>query len=89
MSNPVHTLDQIEKQQQATTPLKDSAIVTGKLSTELRDLKKTFKLMDIPISSGPAPAQELGTSWLATFLSSTNMATVRNNNQLILKSNRQ
>ncbi|KAL9695546.1 hypothetical protein quinque_014831 [Culex quinquefasciatus] len=59
MSIPVHTLDQIEKQQQATTPLKDSAIVTGKLTTELSVLEKTFKLMDTPISSGPALAQEL------------------------------
>ncbi|EDS31086.1 Eftud2 protein [Culex quinquefasciatus] len=59
MSIPVHTLDQIEKQQRATTPLKDSAIVTGKLTTELSVLEKTFKLMDTPISSGPALDQEL------------------------------
>ncbi|KAL9706104.1 hypothetical protein quinque_009622 [Culex quinquefasciatus] len=85
MSNPVHTLEQIEKQHRATTPQKDSAIVTGKLTPEVSDLENSFKLMGIPISSGPAPSQELGTSPLATFLSSTNLAAVRNNNQPMLK----
>ncbi|EDS42531.1 conserved hypothetical protein [Culex quinquefasciatus] len=73
---PVHTLDQIEKQKRATTPQKDFAIVTGKLTTEFSDLEKTFKMMGIPIRSGPEPVQELGISSLATFLSSTNVATV-------------
>lgn len=85
MSNPVHTLEQIEKQHRATTPQKDSAIVTGKLTPEVSDLENSFKLMGIPISSGPAQSQELGTSPLATFLSSTNLAAVRNNNQPMLK----
>uniref|UniRef100_A0A1Q3F0L5 Putative dcp1-like decapping family n=1 Tax=Culex tarsalis TaxID=7177 RepID=A0A1Q3F0L5_CULTA len=85
MSNPVHTLEQIEKQHRATTPQKDVATVTGKLTPEVSDLENSFKLMGIPISSGPAPAQELGTSPLATFLSSTNLAAVRNNNQPMLK----
>lgn len=80
MSNPVQTLEQIEKQHRATTPQKD-----GKLTPEVSELENSFKLMGIPISSGPAPAQELGTSPLATFLSSTNLAAVRNNNQPILK----
>lgn len=85
MSNPVHTLEQIEKQHRATTPQKDAVVVTGKLTPEVSDLENSFKLMGIPISSGPAPVQELGTSPLATFLSSTNLAAVRNNNQPILK----
>lgn len=85
MSNPVHTLEQIEKQHRATTPQKDAAIVTGKITPEVSDLENSFKLMGIPISSGPAPAQELGTSPLATFLSSTNLAAVRNSNQPMLK----
>lgn len=85
MSNPVHTLEQIEKQHRATTPQKDAVVVTGKVTPEVSDLENSFKLMGIPISSGPAPAQELGTSPLATFLSSTNLAAVRNNNQPMLK----
>ncbi|KAL1403998.1 hypothetical protein pipiens_019112 [Culex pipiens pipiens] len=85
---PVHTHDQIEKQKRATTPQKDFAIVTGKLTTEVSDLEKTFKVMGIPIRSGPEPVQELGISSLATFLSSTNVATVRNKIQPMLKTKR-
>lgn len=84
MSNPVHTLEQIEKQHRATTPQKE-ATVTGKLTPEVSELENSFKLMGIPINAGPAPVQELGSSPLATFLSSTNLAAVRNNNQPIPK----
>lgn len=85
MSNPVHTLEQIEKQHRATTPQKE-ANVTGKLTPEVSELENSLKLMGIPINAGPAPApQELGSSPLATFLSSTNLAAVRNNNQPIPK----
>ncbi|EDS35528.1 conserved hypothetical protein [Culex quinquefasciatus] len=52
MQSPVHTLDQIEKQKRATTPQKDFAFVTGKLTTEVSDLEKTFKVMGIRIRSG-------------------------------------
>lgn len=84
MSNPVHTLEQIEKQHRATTPQKE-VTVTGKLTPDVSELENSFKLMGIPINAGPAPAQELGSSPLATFLSSTNLAAVRNNNQPIPK----
>lgn len=86
MSNPVHTLEQIEKQHRATTPQKEANAATGKLTPELSELENSLKLMGIPINSaGSAPAQELGSSPLATFLSSTNLAAVRNNNQQIPK----
>ncbi|EDS27631.1 conserved hypothetical protein [Culex quinquefasciatus] len=88
MSKPVHTLDQIEKQKRVTTPQKDFAIVTGKLTTEVSDLEKTFKVMGFPIRSGPEPVQELGIFSLATFLSSTNVTTVRNKIQPMLKTKR-
>lgn len=85
MSNPVHTVEQIEKQHRATTPQKEITI-TGKITPEVNDLEASFKLMGIPITTGPPPPpQELGTSPLATFLSSTNLAAVRPNNQPILK----
>ncbi|EAT47731.1 AAEL001187-PA [Aedes aegypti] len=84
MSNPVHTLEQIEKQHRATTPQKE-ATVTGKITPDVSELENSFKMMGIPINTGPAPVQELGSSPLATFLSSTNLAAVRNNNQPIPK----
>ncbi|XP_055637720.1 mRNA-decapping enzyme 1A-like [Toxorhynchites rutilus septentrionalis] len=84
MSNPVHTLEQIEKQHRATTPQKE-ALPSGKLTPEVSELENSFKFMGIPINTGPVPVQESGTSPLATFLSSTNLAAVRNNNQQILK----
>lgn len=84
MSNPVHTLEQIEKQHRATTPQKEAS-ATGKLTPEVSELENSFKLMGIPINAGPAPTHELGSSPLATFLSSTNLAAVRNNNQPIPK----
>ncbi|XP_062534524.1 mRNA-decapping enzyme 1A-like [Armigeres subalbatus] len=84
MTNPVHTLEQIEKQHRATTPQKE-ATATGKLTPEVSELENSFKLMGIPINAGSAPVQELGSSPLATFLSSTNLAAVRNNNQPIPK----
>lgn len=85
MSNPVHTLEQIEKQHRATTPQKE-APVSGKLTPEVSELENSFKLMGIPLSTASnVPVQESGTSPLATFLSSTNLAAVRNNNQQILK----
>lgn len=84
MSNPVHTLEQIEKQHRATTPPKEVNIA-GKLTPEVSELENSLKLMGIPISANPAPAQELGSSPLATFLSSTNLSAVRNNNQPIPK----
>ncbi|EDS45470.1 decapping protein 1 [Culex quinquefasciatus] len=46
MSNPVHTLEQIEKQHRATTPQKDSAIVTGKLTPEVSDLENSFNELE-------------------------------------------
>ncbi|XP_058450188.1 mRNA-decapping enzyme 1A [Malaya genurostris] len=84
MSNPVHTLEQIEKQHRAPTPQKE-IIVTGKLTPEVGDLESSFKLMGIPVNTGQPPVQELGTSPLATFLSATKLAAVRNNNQPIPK----
>lgn len=78
------TLEQIEKQHRATTPQKE-ATVTGKLTPDVSELENSLKLMGIPINAGSAPAQELGSSPLATFLSSTNLAAVRNNNQPIPK----
>ncbi|XP_053695042.1 mRNA-decapping enzyme 1A [Sabethes cyaneus] len=82
MSNPVPTLEQIEKLHRATTPSKEA---TGKLTPEVSELENNFKLMGIPVGSGPQPAQELGTSPLAKFLSVTNLGAVRNNNQPIPK----
>ncbi|KAL1401552.1 hypothetical protein pipiens_020020 [Culex pipiens pipiens] len=64
---PVHTLDQIEKQHPATTPQKDSSIVTGKITAEVSNLENSFKLMGTLINTEPAPAQVLSTSSLATF----------------------
>lgn len=84
MSNPVHTLEQIEKQHRATTPQKE-ANIPGKLTPDVNELENSLKLMGIPINAGPAPAQELGSSPLATFLSTTNLSAVRNNNQPIPK----
>lgn len=84
MSNPLHTLEQIEKQHRATTPQKE-ANATGKLTPEVSELENSLKLMGIPINSGSAPTQELGSSPLATFFSTTNLAAVRNNNQPIPK----
>ncbi|XP_055541667.1 mRNA-decapping enzyme 1A [Wyeomyia smithii] len=84
MANPVPTLEQIEKQHRATTPPKET-IITGKLTPEVSELENSFKLMGIPVSSGPQPTQELGTSPLAKFLSVTNLAAVRSNNQPIPK----
>ncbi|XP_055594423.1 uncharacterized protein LOC129745391 [Uranotaenia lowii] len=83
MTNPVHTLEQIEKQHRATTPQKEGVPGTGKKTPEVIDLEHNFKMMGIPVSTGPAP--ELGTSPLATFLSSTNLAAVRSNAQPIPK----
>ncbi|XP_058815860.1 mRNA-decapping enzyme 1A [Topomyia yanbarensis] len=84
MSNPLHTLEQIEKQHRAPTPQKD-VNATGKITPEVGELENSFKLMGIPVNTGPPPAQELGTSPLATFLSVTNLASVRTNNQPIPK----
>lgn len=84
MSNPVHTLEQIEKQHRASSPQKEVA-GTGKLTPDVSELENSLKLMGIPINTGPAAGQELGSSPLATFLSSTNLAAVRNNNQPIPK----
>ncbi|EDS44366.1 conserved hypothetical protein [Culex quinquefasciatus] len=51
---PVHTLDQIEKQHPATTPQKDCSIVTGKITAEVSNLENSFKLMGTLINTEPA-----------------------------------
>ncbi|XP_058126368.1 mRNA-decapping enzyme 1A [Anopheles ziemanni] len=87
---PVHTLEQIEKQHRASTPLKDAGGggVEGKITPDVSELESSFKRMGIPIVSAggsnggmlgngpqtPSGVPELGTSPLATFLSAANLS---------------
>ncbi|KFB39320.1 AGAP012645-PA-like protein [Anopheles sinensis] len=51
---PVHTLEQIEKQHRASTPLKDAGGgggVEGKITPDVSELESSFKRMGIPIVS--------------------------------------
>ncbi|XP_050082737.1 mRNA-decapping enzyme 1A [Anopheles aquasalis] len=89
---PVHTLEQIEKLHRASTPQKDLTIAgsvntTGKLTPDLNELKRMGAIPIMGSGNGPHTPSgglpELGTSPLATFLSTANLSTAMrlNNNQ--------
>uniref|UniRef100_A0A2M3ZGQ0 Putative mrna decapping enzyme 1 n=1 Tax=Anopheles braziliensis TaxID=58242 RepID=A0A2M3ZGQ0_9DIPT len=80
---PVHTLEQIEKLHRASTPQKDLTIAgsvnaTGKLTPDLSELKRMGAIPIMGSGNGPHTPSgglpELGTSPLATFLSTANLS---------------
>ena len=74
LSNPVQTVEQIEKQHRTSTP-------SGKISPDVNEFENSFKFMSIPGQGTSGP--ELGTSPLATFLNSSNLNAPRNVGQIL------
>jgi mRNA-decapping enzyme 1B len=68
LSNPVQTVEQIEKQHRTSTP-------SGKVTPDVTEIENSFKFMSIPGQGSHGP--EMGTSPLATFLNSSNLTAQR------------